>query len=260
MRGYVEYIRHRAFDIVLEQRDKGVVHESLVSRLIELNGPADTVRDSTAFLYTVGKDTTTAAVLTAIRALLAHPEIQEKAHTELDLVVGLDHPPSAEDCSRLPYLEAIWKESIRWRPPVPLNIPHVSGEDDIWEGYWIPKGSFVFANIGFMLRDERIWENPESFYPERFLDPSCPPPFDPQSVIFGFGRRVCPGKYLADRQGFQILASILWAFRIDPIEGETRLQLQDVKFVDALVTPPLPFRCHFTPRNVNTAAYCVEDR
>jgi hypothetical protein len=48
--------------------------------------------------------------------------------------------------------------------------------------------------------------------------------------------RVCPGKYLADRQGFQILASILWAFRIDPIEGETRLQLQDVKFVDSLVT------------------------
>jgi cytochrome P450 len=58
----------------------------------------------------------------AIYALLMHPEVQGKVHLELDHIVGHDHPPRAEDRIRMPYLEAVWKESVRWRAPVPLSV------------------------------------------------------------------------------------------------------------------------------------------
>ena len=92
------------------------------------------------------------------------------------------------------------------------DIPHVSTKDDTWEGYSISKGSSIFVNSGyaprhsdcptllsltllyrnrFILRDPRLWDDPEVFYPERFLRKE-PPPFDPLSVVFGFGRRLVP--------------------------------------------------------------------
>ena len=63
---------------------------------------------------------TTAAIISTVYALLLYPEVQAKVHAELDEVLG-DAPPTAEDRQRLPYLEAVWKESLRWHPPVPLS-------------------------------------------------------------------------------------------------------------------------------------------
>jgi len=63
---------------------------------------------------------TTTAILSAIYALLLYPEVQAKVHAELDEVLG-GAPPTAEDRQRLPYLEAVWKEALRWHPPVPLS-------------------------------------------------------------------------------------------------------------------------------------------
>ena len=66
------------------------------------------------------KEQTTTAILSTIYALLLYPEVQGKVHAELDEVLG-DTPPTAEDRQRLPYLEAVWKEALRWHPPVPLS-------------------------------------------------------------------------------------------------------------------------------------------
>ena len=66
------------------------------------------------------KKQTTTAILSTIYALLLNPEVQAKVHGELDEILG-DAPPTAEDRQRLPYLEAVWKEALRWHPPVPLS-------------------------------------------------------------------------------------------------------------------------------------------
>lgn len=71
------------------------------------------------------------------------PEVQRKAQAELDLVVGQDRLPDFDDIEELPYLRAIVKEVLRWRPVLPLSVPHVSIEDDVYNGYHIPKGTII---------------------------------------------------------------------------------------------------------------------
>ena len=77
------------------------------------------------------------------------PEAQRKAQEEIDRVVGTDRLPTFEDRENLPYVDALVKEALRWHPVVPMGVPHVTTEDDIYEGYFIPKGSILLPNIWY---------------------------------------------------------------------------------------------------------------
>lgn len=80
-------------------------------------------------------------------AIARHPEVQRKAQEEIDRVMDTDQLPTLEDRTRLPYINAVVLESLRWHPIVPLGVPHMSTEDDTYNGYDIPKGSVLLANI-----------------------------------------------------------------------------------------------------------------
>ena len=69
-----------------------------------------------------------------------HPGIQKKAQIEIDHLLGTDRLPSYQDRDSLPYVEAIYRELMRWRPPLPLGLPHASIKDEVYNGYHIPKG------------------------------------------------------------------------------------------------------------------------
>ena len=75
------------------------------------------------------------------------PDVQRKAQEEIDLVLGPGQLPRVRDRTRLPYIDAVVKEVLRWHPVAPMGIPHASSEDDTWEGYFIPKGSLLMPNI-----------------------------------------------------------------------------------------------------------------
>lgn len=75
------------------------------------------------------------------------PEAQRKAQEEIDRVVGTGRLPTIADRDNLPYIDAVVKETLRWHPVAPMGLPHTSTEDDVVEGYHIPKGSMVFANV-----------------------------------------------------------------------------------------------------------------
>lgn len=75
------------------------------------------------------------------------PGVQRKAQQELDTVLGSDRLPQFQDRENLPYMDALVKEVFRWHPVVPMGVSHTSTQDDICEGYFIPKGSSVLANI-----------------------------------------------------------------------------------------------------------------
>jgi cytochrome P450 len=79
--------------------------------------------------------------------MITHPEVQRKAHEELDSVIGRGRLPDLEDKEILPYINAIYKETSRLRPPFPLGIPHAVIADDEYEGMHIPKGSALLANV-----------------------------------------------------------------------------------------------------------------
>ena len=77
----------------------------------------------------------------------SHPEIQARAHEELDRVVGRERMPDLSDRDSLPYISAIYKEVQRFHPVVPLGVPHASTEEDEYKGYRIPKGSVMVPNV-----------------------------------------------------------------------------------------------------------------
>lgn len=98
-----------------------------------------------AYSLSVQITQTFTAILNGLLAMLVHPEVQKKAHAELDEVLG-DRLPTLEDRGALPYMNAICDEILRWRSIVPLGVPHAVMQDDIYGGYFIPKGSTIIGS------------------------------------------------------------------------------------------------------------------
>ena len=164
-----------------------------------------------------------------ILAMVAFPEVQCRAQAELDAVVGRTRLPTFADAPQLPYVRAIIREVIRWRPAVRLGPPHTTTEDDWYEGMFIPKGATCMANTWQCNRDQTIFgEDADDFKPERHLGDNgelLPGPRETNQeghVTFGFGRRICVGKHLANDSLFILTARILWAANLKCVQDENR--------------------------------------
>ena len=78
-----------------------------------------------------------------IVAMALHPHVQAKAQAELDKLLKLSRLPEHGDREHLPYCQAVLLETLRWRPAVPLSIPHRLMVDDVYNGYHLPAGSLI---------------------------------------------------------------------------------------------------------------------
>lgn len=87
------------------------------------------------------------AIETFFLAMTLYPEVQRKAQEEIDRVLGPGRLPTMADRPHLPYVDALVKEVLRWHPVAPMGIPHMSSEDDMYNGYFIPKGTLLLPNI-----------------------------------------------------------------------------------------------------------------
>ncbi|KAH9840950.1 cytochrome P450, partial [Rhodofomes roseus] len=138
-------------------------------------------------------------LMTVIIALVAKPVIQARAQAEMDMVVGKDRLPTFADRDRIPYMQCILSEGFRSYLQISAGVPHRLCQDDYYNGYYLPAGCMVIANAWAMLHDPRVYLDPEVFNPDRFLSGEGR---TPQPVLrgpaFGFGRRVCLGKDLAE--------------------------------------------------------------
>ncbi|KAJ6549908.1 cytochrome P450 [Mycena capillaripes] len=176
----------------------------------------EVVKAMAANVYAGGSDTTISALETFVLAMIANPEAQRRAQVEIDSVVGNDRLPNFTDEASLPYVSAIVKEVLRWRVVTPIAFPHRVTVEDEYRGYRIPVGSQVIGNVWAILHDETVYPNPETFKPERFLlDGKLNPAIrDPESVAFGFGRRMCPGRHMVLSTLWLTVASVLAVFKI----------------------------------------------
>ncbi|CCM06848.1 uncharacterized protein FIBRA_09153 [Fibroporia radiculosa] len=188
--------------------------------------------------------------------MVMHPVVQARAQAELDTVVGKTRLPTFDDRERLPYLQCVISEVFRWGVATPVGVPHRSTEDDEYNGWHIPKGTMVIANAWAMLRDERVYPEPERFNPDRFLaGEGRAPQADPRGPLFGFGRRVCPGKDLAENSVFAALALVLHAFKLTPAVGADGREVRvDGAFREHSIRHPEPFVCVIRPRLKTSAA------
>ncbi|EEB97879.1 hypothetical protein MPER_02709 [Moniliophthora perniciosa FA553] len=150
--------------------------------------------------------------------MLAYPDTQKKAQEELDRALGGALPTFDDlESGRLPYMTALVKECLRWRSVAPMGFPHIAAEDDVYNGYTIPKGSIVLANLWSMMHDPSIYPDPEQFMPERFLNLDGRLKSDilsPEDIVFGFGRRICPARILAFSSVWMVTASTLAVFNV----------------------------------------------
>ncbi|KAG8825363.1 hypothetical protein FRC19_011600 [Serendipita sp. 401] len=188
-----DFIRYKPFEMVKELYSSGQIGQSMASDLLEEFGPNGDVQDALAVLYTAGSETTRGAISSFLYNIFLFSEVADKVFQEIQHVTNGQRLLHISDRPSLTYTEAVWKESIRWKPFFTLGIPHVNSEEEIIQGFRIPKGTVIGQNIGFMLIDPKVWGDPEIFRPERFLSQSnngaeaCLP--NPSIVVFGFGSR-----------------------------------------------------------------------
>ncbi|OEL20653.1 Trans-cinnamate 4-monooxygenase, partial [Dichanthelium oligosanthes] len=145
-------------------------------------------------------ETTLWAIEWAIAELVNHPEIQQKLRQELDAVLGPGHQITEPDTHKLPYLQAVIKESLRLRMAIPLLVPHMNLHDAKLDSYNIPAESKVLVNAWYLANNPDSWRRPEEFRPERFLEEEKHVEAngnDFRYLPFGVGRRSCPGIILA---------------------------------------------------------------
>ncbi|KAJ6527992.1 cytochrome P450 [Mycena vulgaris] len=210
------------------------------------------IKGTAASMYGAGADTTVSALGTFVLAMLANPEAQKRAQAELDSVVGDGRLPDFTDEASLHYTSAVVKEVLRWKNVTPIAIPHCLTVDDEYRGYRIPAGSLVIGNVWGILHDEDAYPDPHAFKPERFLlDGKLNPAVrDPETVAFGFGRRVCPGKHMAYASLWITIASILATLEIKKAQDKDGSEIEpSYEYFPGLISLPLPFECSITPRS-----------
>ncbi|CAK5284897.1 unnamed protein product, partial [Mycena citricolor] len=217
----------------------------------------EVVKYTAAAMYVGGADTIVSALGTFVVAMLLYPDVQRAAQQEIDGVWGHGNLPDfGEDAEeRMPYLAALIKEVLRWRNVTAVAIPHQSETEDEYRGYRIPKGSVVIGNTWAILHDEEVYPDPDAFKPERFLlnGKLNKDVRDPEAFIYGYGRRICPGRYMASSSLWLTIGSLLSMFDFVRIE-ETQEAEPQYGWFWGLVSTPLPFNCTMRPRSDKTVA------
>ncbi|KAH9172382.1 cytochrome P450 [Lactarius sanguifluus] len=205
-------------------------------------------------MLSAGGETTSTTLQWWVLAMLAYPEVQSRAHAELDEVVGSARPPTFADLPSLPYIRAMVKEILRWSPTIPLSMPHVSTEDDWYEGIFIPKGTICLQNMRTLNFNSEVYgSNAMDFDPSRYLDEKGQVKAvmvgrEEGHMSFGFGRRICPGRFVAEGTLAIDLAMLLWAMRFERGEGG-RGELDVRTMVHSGITAqPRAFEYKITPR------------
>ncbi|KAK7389357.1 hypothetical protein VNO78_24298 [Psophocarpus tetragonolobus] len=201
-------------------------------------------------LMLAGSDTTSTTMTWALTMLMKNPHTLKRAQAEIDDHVGKDRRVEAHDIKKLTYLQAIVKETLRLYPPGPLLVPHEATKHCHIQGYDVPKGTRVFANVWKLHRDPTLWLDPEEFSPERFFNEKSEVDNESHNFMylpFGLGRRACPGSTFATQVILLTLARLLQGFdlkvpmdeAIDLEEG-LGITLPKINPLQILMNPRIP--------------------
>uniref|UniRef100_A0A671S5J7 Vitamin D 25-hydroxylase n=2 Tax=Sinocyclocheilus TaxID=75365 RepID=A0A671S5J7_9TELE len=169
-------------------------------------------------LIIAGTETTTNCLRWAMLYMALYPRIQEKVQMEIDCILN-GRPPALEDKQRMPYVEAVLHEVLRFCNVVPLGIFRATSQDAVVRGYTIPRGTMVITNLYSVHFDEKYWSDPSIFCPERFLD--CNGKFVRHEAFlpFSIGKRHCLGEQLARLEMFLFFTTLLQRFHLQFPEG-----------------------------------------
>lgn len=226
-------------EMLLDQRearlDKGQPEEMTI----------EDIKGAAAAVYAAGQDTTWSTLMVFVLNMVLHPEVVCKAQTELDAVVGQGRVPTFTDRPQLPYVDRIVQETLRWCPVSPVGVPHRVLAEDEYKGMRIPAGAIVYGNARAMTHDAHTYQNPDTFDPDRYLRGE---PFPVGH--FGFGRRVCVGKRLAEASVWIVAASLLSTMdMVKQRDADGAEVVPEVRLTSGLTSHTKSFPCRFVPRS-----------
>ncbi|KAF8242601.1 cytochrome P450 [Wilcoxina mikolae CBS 423.85] len=242
-------------DDVREEMENGNAPECFTRHFLERQEEYGLSDDEGAYvigtMFEAGSGTTASAMMSLLQCMVRYPEWQKQGQEEVDTVCG-DKLPQFDDIPSLPRVRAIVKEVLRYRPVTAGGVPHKLIKDDTYAGYFFPAGTIVHANQWAIHRDTSLYPDPESFNPNRWLDPEWPTYKPNQSInpnlqnysAFGFGRRICPGLNIAERSLYILTARVLWACdlrkKVDPETGK-EVAVPEYAYTEGFNVQPLPF-------------------
>ncbi|XP_065858095.1 geraniol 8-hydroxylase-like [Euphorbia lathyris] len=233
------------FDSVIDERielrkKEGYIRcNDVLETLLNLNDEGNTsekldrqsIKHLLMVLFIAGTDTTSSTIEWAMSEFLRNPKTLSKARLEIEREIGKGRLVDEAEISRLPYLQAVVKETLRLHPSVPL-LPRKARANVEMCGFIIPKGTQILVNSWAIGRDGSMWKDSNSFFPERFLELDIDVRGRNFELIpFGSGRRICPGLSLATKMLHLILGSLINNFDWKIEEGcETKTLNMDDKF------------------------------
>ncbi|XP_042338518.1 cytochrome P450 2J4-like [Plectropomus leopardus] len=195
-------------------------------------------------LFGAGTETTTTTLHWGLLYMIYYPHIQQQVQAEIDAVIGSSKQPSMTDRENMPYTDAVIHEIQRMANIIPLNVMRMTNKETTLDKYTLPKGTFVMPTLISILRDESIWETPQSFNPQHFLDQDGKFRKREAFIPFSAGKRVCLGEQLARMELFLFFTSLLQRFSFSAPAGEQ--PSLDYKLGATLC--PKPYRLCAVPR------------
>ncbi|KAK7040226.1 hypothetical protein VNI00_010032 [Paramarasmius palmivorus] len=239
--GFFEECERRMMTDNDSEGSSGSLVEELLRQTQEHGMDRDTLVYLGAVLIEAGAETTSSLLKSLVLFLVASPEAQNKAYEEVVRVV-----------------DAILKEVQRLRPVAPLGVPHATTTTEEYLGYTIPENTTIFPNVYAINHDPEFFEDPESFRPERYLttEHGTKPGVDDRAfradIGFGFGRRACPGMYLARNSLMLVAMNLIWAFEFKPLLDPKTGSIIPVDldaYEEGLSFTPKSFQCRINPRS-----------
>ena len=206
-----------AIDHILEAQQKGEINEDNVLYIVEN-------------INVAAIETTLWSIEWGIAELVNHPHIQKKLRQELDTVLGPGVPITEPDIQKLPYLQAVVKETLRLRMAIPLLVPHMNLHEAKLGGYDIPAESKILVNAWWLANNPAHWKKPEEFRPERFFEEEAKVEAngnDFRYLPFGVGRRSCPGIILALPILSITIGRLVQNFELLPPPGQSKIDTSE---------------------------------
>lgn len=231
---------HQVIDQIIERYKHGNKPDRLTLLSVLLDGDmsssgrsgcpmgAEAARNEAIVMFMAGHETTANALAWSWYLLDGCERSRRKMYDEIDSVLQ-GRTPTLDDVANLPFTRAVFEESLRLYPPVPLLSREARSDDEI-RGSKVKKGTIMLALPWLLHRHELEWENPNAFYPERFM-PGNPRPDKFLYIPFSVGHRVCLGLRFGLTEGILCLATLAQRFELrlpenHQVEIECRLTLR----------------------------------
>ncbi|XP_024169128.1 cytochrome P450 736A117 [Rosa chinensis] len=228
-------------DVLLEVQKNNITGSS-----IDRDGIKAVILD----MFAGGTDTTSTVLEWAMTELIRHPRVMKRLQNEVMGIANGKQDITESDLDKMPYLKAVIKETLRLYPPIPLLSIRESTQDVKVKGYDIAARTMVLVNAWTIGRDPSLWDEPEEFQPDRFMNSSVDfKGQDFQLIPFGAGRRGCPGILFAITTNELVLANLVHKFEWALPSGATAEDMNMTECNGVVIHKEVPLIVMAAPRS-----------